>query len=149
MKLHHLRPNEGAVRERKRMGRGRAAGQGKTAGRGTKGYNARHNPRLGFEGGQVPLQRRTPKLKGFANPNRLEWSVVNVERLGDAFEAGSEVTPERLRALGMARKSRPVKVLGRGELTTALTVRAHAVSGTARAKIERAGGTVEIIEPVH
>jgi large subunit ribosomal protein L15 len=149
VKLHHLRPPAGAVTERRRMGRGRAAGQGKTAGRGTKGYNARHNPRLGFEGGQVPLQRRVPKLKGFRNPNRLEWSVVNVDRLGRAFEAGGEVTPERLRELGLARKSRPVKVLGRGELSAALTVRAHSVSETARAKIEQAGGTVQIIEPVN
>jgi large subunit ribosomal protein L15 len=149
MKLHHLRPPAGAVSERRRMGRGRAAGQGKTAGRGTKGYKARHNPRLGFEGGQVPLQRRVPKLKGFRNPNRVEWSVVNVDRLGQAFEAGGEVTPERLRELGLARKSRPVKVLGRGELSAALTVRAHSVSETARAKIEQAGGTVQIIEPVN
>jgi large subunit ribosomal protein L15 len=130
------------------MGRGRAAGQGKTAGRGTKGYKARHNPRLGFEGGQVPLQRRVPKLKGFRNPNRMEWSVINVDRLGVAFMAGGEVTPERLRELGLARKSRPVKILGRGELSAALTVKAHAVSDTARAKIEQAGGTVQIIEPV-
>jgi large subunit ribosomal protein L15 len=148
MKLHHLRPAPGAVRERRRMGRGRAAGQGKTAGRGTKGYNARHNPRLGFEGGQVPLQRRVPKLKGFTNPNKVEWSVINVDRLGAAFQAGSEVTPERLREMGLARASRPVKVLGRGELSAALTVRAHAVSDTARSKIEQAGGTVTIIESV-
>jgi large subunit ribosomal protein L15 len=149
VKLHHLRPPKGAVTERRRMGRGRAAGQGKTAGRGTKGYNARHNPRLGFEGGQVPLQRRVPKLKGFRNPNKVEWSVVNLDRLAQAFEAGSEVTPERLRQLGLVRKSRPVKVLGRGELSAALTVRAHSVSETARAKIERAGGSVEILEPVN
>jgi large subunit ribosomal protein L15 len=148
MKLHHVRPAPGAVRERKRVGGGRAAGQGKTPGRGTKGYNARHNPRLGFEGGQVPLQRRVPKLKGFSNPNRVEWSVINVDRLGQAFAAGAEVTPDGLLRAGLARKGRPVKVLGRGELSTALTVRAHAVSETARAKIERAGGTVEIVEPV-
>jgi large subunit ribosomal protein L15 len=148
VKVHHLRPAEGAVREPRRMGRGRAAGQGKTAGRGTKGYNARHNPRLGFEGGQVPLQRRVPKLKGFRNPHRVEWSVVNVDRLATQFPAGGEVTPERLREAGLARKSRPVKVLGRGELSAALTVKAHAVSETARTKIERAGGTVQIIELV-
>jgi large subunit ribosomal protein L15 len=148
MKLHHLKPAPGAVRERRRMGRGRAAGQGKTAGRGTKGYKARHNPRLGFEGGQVPLQRRVPKLKGFKNPNRVDWSVINVDRLGAAFQAGSEVTPERLRELGLARASRPVKVLGRGELSAALTVQVHAVSETARSKIEQAGGTVVIIETV-
>lgn len=149
MKLHHLRPAEGSKRERRRVGRGRAAGQGKTAGRGTKGYNAKHNPRLGFEGGQVPLQRRVPKLKGFRNPHRVEWSVVNLDRLGQAFQAGGEVTPEKLRELGLARKSRPVKVLGLGELSAALTVKAHAVSETARAKIEAAGGTVQILEPVN
>jgi large subunit ribosomal protein L15 len=145
MKLHHLRPAEGAVRKRRRVGRGKAAGQGKTAGRGTKGYNARHNPKPGFEGGQMPLQRRIPKLKGFANPNRVEYTVVNVDKLGQSFEAGTEVTPELLRQRGMVRKSLPVKVLGQGELDRALTVRAHAVSSSARAKIEQAGGAVEIL----
>ena len=145
MKLHHLRPAEGAVRDRRRVGRGKAAGQGKTAGRGTKGYNARHNPKPGFEGGQMPLQRRIPKLKGFTNPNRVEFAVVNVDKLGQAFEAGTEVTPELLRQRGMVRKSLPVKVLGKGELDRALTVRAHAVSTSARAKIEQAGGAVEIL----
>jgi large subunit ribosomal protein L15 len=130
------------------MGRGKAAGQGKTAGRGTKGYKARHNPRLGFEGGQLPLQRRVPKLKGFTNPNREEWSVVNLDRLA-AFEAGTEVTPELLRQRGMARKGLPVKVLGRGDLAVRLTVRVHAISAAARTKIEQAGGSVEIIQPVH
>ena len=145
MKLHHLRPAEGAVRDRRRVGRGKAAGQGKTAGRGTKGYNARHNPKPGFEGGQMPLQRRIPKLKGFTNPNRAEYAVVNVDKLGQAFEAGTEVTPELLRQRGMVRKSLPVKVLGQGELDRPLTVRAHAVSTSARAKIEQAGGAVEIL----
>lgn len=130
------------------MGRGKAAGQGKTAGRGTKGYKARHNPRLGFEGGQLPLQRRVPKLKGFTNPNREEWSVVNLDRLA-TFEAGTEVTPELLRQRGMARKGLPVKVLGRGDLAVRLTVRVHAISAAARTKIEQAGGSVEIIQPVH
>jgi large subunit ribosomal protein L15 len=145
VKLHHLRPAEGAVRKRRRVGRGKAAGQGKTAGRGTKGYNARHNPKPGFEGGQMPLQRRIPKLKGFTNPNRVEYAVVNVDKLGQVFEAGTEVTPELLRQRGMIRKSLPVKVLGQGELDRALTVRAHAVSTSARAKIEQAGGAVEIL----
>ena len=149
MKLHHLRPAEGATRDRKRKGRGKAAGQGKTAGRGTKGYKARHPKRLGFEGGQTPLQRRIPKLKGFSNPNRVEWAVVNVQRLGAAFDAGSQVTPETLRERGLVRAGRPVKVLGQGPLDRALTVKAHAVSGSARSKIEQAGGTVEIIETVH
>src|SRR5207249_10452836 len=94
VKLHHLRPAEGAVRDRRRVGRGKAAGQGKTAGRGTKGSGARHNPKPGFEGGQMPLQRRVPKLKGFTNPNRVAYAVVNVDKLGQAFEAGAEVTPD-------------------------------------------------------
>lgn len=145
MKLHHLRPAEGAVRKRRRVGRGKAAGQGKTAGRGTKGYNARHNPKPGFEGGQMPLQRRIPKLKGFSNPNRVEYAVVNVDKLGQTFDAGTEVTPDLLRDRGMVRRSLPVKVLGQGDLDRALTVRAHAVSASARAKIEQAGGTVEIL----
>ena len=145
MKLHHLRPAEGAVRKRRRVGRGRAAGQGKTAGRGTKGYLAKHNPKPGFEGGQMPLQRRTPKLKGFTNPNRIEYAVVNVDKLGQAFEAGAEVTPETLRERRMVRKDQPVKILGQGDLGKAFTVRVHAASASARAKIEQAGGTVEII----
>jgi large subunit ribosomal protein L15 len=145
VKLHHLRPAEGAVRKRRRVGRGKAAGQGKTAGRGTKGYLAKHNPKPGFEGGQMPLQRRIPKLKGFTNPNRVEYAVVNVEKLGQTFDAGTEVTPELLRDRGMVRTALPVKVLGQGELDRALTVRAHAVSTSARAKIEQAGGTVEIL----
>jgi large subunit ribosomal protein L15 len=145
VKLHHLRPAEGAVRDRKRVGRGKAAGQGKTAGRGTKGWKARHQTKLGFEGGQMPLQRRVPKLKGFTNPNRVEYTVINVERLQGAFDPGSEVTPEVLRERGLVRRSLPVKVLGRGDLDRPLTVRAHAVSGSARAKIEQAGGTVELL----
>src|SRR5947208_13779960 len=100
MKIHHLRPAEGAVRPRRRLGRGKAAGQGKTAGRGTKGYGARHNPKLGFEGGQVPLQRRIPKLKGFTTPNRQAWAVVNLDRLA-GFEAGTEGDPQSLRDRGI------------------------------------------------
>jgi large subunit ribosomal protein L15 len=145
MKLHHLRPADGSIRDRRRVGRGRAAGQGKTAGRGTKGYRARHQPKLGFEGGQMPLKRRVPKLKGFTNPNRTEFAVVNVARLGEAFEAGAEVTPETLRERGLIRPKLPVKVLGSGELDRALTVRVHAVSGVARAKIEQAGGSVQLL----
>ena len=147
MKLHHLRPAEGSTHRRRRMGRGKAAGQGKTAGRGTKGTGARHNPKIGFEGGQMPLQRRIPKLKGFTNPNRIEWAVINVDRL-EAFDGGTEVTPELLRDSGLVRASMPIKVLGRGELAKALVVRAHAVSTSAREKIERAGGSVELIQTV-
>jgi large subunit ribosomal protein L15 len=147
MKLHHLRPAEGSRRDRKRVGRGRAAGQGKTAGRGTKGTGARHSSTsfLGFEGGQMPLQRRVPKLKGFTNPNRVEYQVINVQRLGEAFEAGSEVTPTALVERRLVRPAHPVKVLGQGDLDHALTVRVHAVSATAKTKIEAAGGTVELV----
>jgi large subunit ribosomal protein L15 len=147
MKLHHLRPAEGSTHRRRRMGRGKAAGQGKTAGRGTKGTGARHNPKIGFEGGQMPLQRRIPKLKGFTNPNKIEWAVINVDRL-ETFEGGTEVTPELLRDRGLVRASLPIKVLGRGEIAKALVVRAHAASTSAREKIERAGGSVELIELV-
>jgi large subunit ribosomal protein L15 len=143
VKLHHLRPAEGAKRERRRVGRGRAGAGGKTAGRGTKGYGARHNPKLGFEGGQMPLQRRVPKLKGFTNPNRVEYAVVNVETLGRYFEG--EVDPAALLEHGLVRKGRPVKILARGELDKALTVRAHAFSQAARTKIERAGGRAELV----
>ena len=144
MKLHHLKPAEGARKDRKRVGRGRAGVRGKTAGRGTKGYLAKHNPKQGFEGGQMPYSRRAPKLKGFTNPNRVEYSVVNVEALGKVF-TGGEVDPAALLSHGLVRKGRPVKVLGRGELTTSLVVRAQAFSDTAREKIEQAGGRAEII----
>ena len=145
MKLHHLRPAKGAVRPRRRVGRGKAAGQGKTAGRGTKGLLAKHNPKLGFEGGQMPMQRRIPHLKGFTNPNRVEYAVINVSRLAGAFEAGAEVTPQALVELRMVRKGLPVKVLGQGDVDKALTVKAHAVSASARSKIEQAGGSVDIV----
>ncbi len=144
MKLHHLRPAPGATRLRRRVGRGKAAGQGKTAGRGTKGYGARHNPKLGFEGGQMPLARRIPKLKGFTNPNRVEWAVVNVERLAQSFEGG-EADPQGMLERGLVRKGLPVKVLARGDIDRALVVRAHAFSAAAKAKIEQAGGRAEII----
>src|SRR5436190_14606441 len=145
MKLHHLKPAEGSKKPRRRVGRGKSAGQGKTAGRGTKGYLARHNPKPGFEGGQMPLQRRVPKLKGFTNPNRVEFAVVNVETLGKSFDAGAQVTPATLLDRGIVRKGLPVKVLGWGDLDRALIVHAHAVSASARAKIERAGGSVSIL----
>ena len=143
MKLHHLKPAEGAKRDRKRVGRGRAGVRGKTAGRGTKGWGARHNPKPGFEGGQMPFQRRVPKLKGFTNPNRVEYAVVNVETLGKYFDR--EVDPVSLYAHGLVRKGRPVKVLARGDVDKALTVRAHAFSDAAKTKIEQAGGTAELV----
>jgi large subunit ribosomal protein L15 len=145
VKLHHLRPPEGATRGRRRVGRGRSAGQGKTAGRGTKGYLARNQKRIGYEGGQLPLSRRIPKKKGFTNRNRQEWAVVNLERLGGRFEKDATVSPESLKEAGLVRGRLPVKVLGRGELDRALTVRAHAFSATARQKIEQAGGRVEVL----
>jgi large subunit ribosomal protein L15 len=143
VKLHHLKPAKGAKKDRTRVGRGRAGTRGKTAGRGTKGWGARHNPKLGFEGGQMPLQRRVPKLKGFTNPNRVEFAVVNVGALGEVFEG--EVDPKALLEHGLVRKGRPVKILARGELDKALTVRAHAFSEAAKAKIEGAGGRAEVL----
>jgi large subunit ribosomal protein L15 len=144
MKLHHLRPADGATKDRKRVGRGRAGVRGKTAGRGTKGTGARKNVPAGFEGGQMPLQRRVPKLKGFTNPNRVEFAVVNVELLSKHYPEG-EVTPEGLYAHGLVRKGRPVKVLARGEIDHALIVKAHAFSDAAKAKIEQAGGRAEVL----
>ena len=145
MKLHHLRPGPGARRDRRRVGRGRAAGQGKTAGRGTKGYLARNNKKLGYEGGQMPLTRRVPKKRGFTNPNREAWAVVNVERLAQRFDADATVSPESMAAVGLVRRRMPVKVLGGGELDRALTVQAHGFTRVAREKIERAGGRVEVL----
>jgi large subunit ribosomal protein L15 len=145
VKLHHLRPAPGSTTARTRKGRGEAAGKGKTAGRGTKGSNARGQMRAGFEGGQMPLQRRVPKLKGFTNPNKVRWSVVNVERLAEGWPKGGSVDPDALVREGMARKGAPVKVLGRGDVSVALQVRAHAFSSTAAEKITAAGGTVEVV----
>jgi large subunit ribosomal protein L15 len=145
MKLHHLRPDEGAKSPKKRVGRGRAGVRGKTAGRGTKGTGARKTVPAWFEGGQMPLQRRVPKLKGFTNVNRVEYAAVNVEVLARYFEAG-EVTPEQLYEHGLARKGKPVKVLARGEIDHALTVKAHAFSAAAKQKIESAGGRAEILD---
>jgi large subunit ribosomal protein L15 len=144
VKLHHLRP--GPRRPRKRVGRGRAAGQGKTAGRGTKGYLARNPKKLGYEGGQMPLTRRVPKEPGFSNRNRREWAVVNVERLARRFEQGATVTPSAMADAGLVRARLPVKVLGRGEVGHALTVQAHGFTRSAREKIEQAGGTVEVLD---
>jgi len=146
MKLHDLKPAEGATRAKRRVGRGIAGKGGKTAGRGTKGQGARNNVTARFEGGQTPLHRRTPKSKGFTNPFRVEYHVVNLDTL-EAFEAGAEVSPETLRAQGLVAKRGLVKVLGRGELTKALTVRAHGFSGSAVRAIEAAGGTTHVLPP--
>jgi large subunit ribosomal protein L15 len=145
VKLHHLRPAPGSVKARTRKGRGDASGKGKTAGRGTKGSRARGPIQFGFEGGQMPLQRRVPKLKGFTPPNKVQWSVVNVERLAAALPEGGEIDPDGMVAAGLARKRTPVKVLGRGDVSVALRVKAHAFSATAAEKLTRAGGSVEVV----
>jgi len=143
MKLHHLRPAKGAKKERTRVGRGRAGARGKTAGRGMKGTGARGSLRAGFEGGQMPLIRRVPKLKGFSNPNRVEYAPVNVEILAKYFDG--DVTPDALYRHGLARKGAKIKILARGELDKKLLVKAHAFSKAAKEKIEAAGGTVEVL----
>lgn len=145
MKLHHLRPAEGSKKKKIRVGRGESGRRGKTAGRGTKGLKARSKVRPGFEGGQTPLQRRMPKLKGFKNPNREEFTVINVERLG-AFDSGASVDPDAMRGAGLVKKRGKIKVLGQGDLEVALTVRAHAFSSGAAEKIQAAGGSIEVIE---
>ncbi len=126
------------------MGRGEGGRRGKTAGRGTKGLKARNTLRPGFEGGQTPLSMRIPKLPGFTNPNKEEFAIVNLAAL-DVFDKGAEVTPEELRTRGLIRHRGRVKVLAQGELDKALNVKAHAFSASAKAKIEKAGGTAEVI----
>lgn len=148
MSLHKLRPPKGAKHPKKRLGRGMGSGHGKTASRGTKGAKSRSGFRYkrGFEGGQMPLHRRVPK-RGFHNPFRVEYAVVNLDTLGEVFEAGSAVTPELLRERGLVRVAgAPIKILGRGDLAKALTVRAHKFSGSAAQKIQAAGGAAEVIE---
>jgi large subunit ribosomal protein L15 len=144
MKIHDLKPAAGSSKPRRRVGRGIGGKGGKTAGRGSKGQGARDTIKPGFEGGQTPLHRRTPKAKGFNNPFRVEYHVVNLDTL-EAFDAGTEVNPATLRARGLVAKRGLVKVLGRGELTKRLTVKVHGVSASARQAIESAGGTVEIV----
>jgi large subunit ribosomal protein L15 len=142
IKLHHLKPAEGAKTDKKRVARGDRGRGGKTAGRGTKGTGARGSVPESFEGGQMPLVRRQPKKPGFTNPNKVVYAVINVSRLEDAFEAGDEVTVATLTAKGLVKKKRPVKVLGNGELTKALTVDVDAITATSREKVVAAGGTV-------
>ena len=144
MKLHDLKPAPGSKRPKRRVGRGIGGKGGKTAGRGSKGQGARSTVSPRFEGGQTPLHRRIPKAKGFTNPFRVEYHVVNLETL-ELFDAGTEVTPETLRAHGLVAKRGLVKVLARGELTKKLTVRAHGFSNAAVSAIEAAGGTTEVI----
>ncbi len=150
MKLHDLKPNEGAKKKRKRVGRGTAAGQGKTAGRGTKGQKARAGggTRLYFTGGNLPFYRRLPYMRGrgFTQLGRTEYHEVNLDALA-GFPKGTDVTPETLHEARVIKDLRkPVVILGRGDLTTSLKIRAHRVTAGARAKIEAAGGSVEIIE---
>ncbi len=145
LQLHHLRPAEGSKKRKIRVGRGEAGRRGKTAGRGTKGLKARSKVRRGFEGGQMPLQRRMPKLPGFTNPNRVEYTVLNVGRLAE-FEDGTTVTVDDLRARGLVKHRGLVKVLGEGDIDRALTVKAHAFSLGAVEKIQAAGGAVEVVE---
>jgi large subunit ribosomal protein L15 len=140
LKVHHLRPAPGAKKAKTRVGRGEGS-KGKTAGRGTKGTKARYQVPENFEGGQMPLHMRLPKLRGFTNPFRVEYQVVNLDRLAALYPEGGEVTVDDLVAKGAVRKDCPVKVLGTGEVTMALQVTANAFSGSARSKIEAAGGT--------
>ncbi|MGA2036880.1 MAG: 50S ribosomal protein L15 [Acidimicrobiales bacterium] len=145
MKLHDLHAPAGANLARKRVGRGTGGRRGKTAGRGMKGTGARGSMKPGFEGGQLPLAQRVPKLKGFRNPFRVSYAVVNLDTL-DEF-AGDEATPDSLASAGLVKKGSLIKVLGRGELHRSLRVKAHAVSTAARGRIEAAGGTVEVLPP--
>ncbi|HEX2195739.1 MAG TPA: 50S ribosomal protein L15 [Actinomycetota bacterium] len=145
MKPHELRPAEGAHKRRKRVGRGEGSGKGKTAGRGTKGTKARGEVHLFFEGGQMPLVRRVPKLKGFNPPNRKVYGAVNLRELSTVD--GDAVGPDELRAAGLVHKrDKLIKVLGDGEVDRAITVSAHAFSESARSKIEGAGGSVVVLD---
>jgi large subunit ribosomal protein L15 len=144
LKLHHLRPAPGANTPKTRVGRGEGS-KGKTAGRGTKGTKARNQVPSNFEGGQMPLHMRLPKLKGFSSPFKVEYQVVNLDRLSALYPDGGEVTVEDLAAKGAVRPGRPVKVLGDGEAGAAFTVSAHRFSKSAREKIEAAGGSVSQI----
>lgn len=144
MKIHDLAPAPGSTHPKRRVGRGTGGKGGKTAGRGTKGQGARNNIKPGFEGGQLPLAQRIPKLKGFKNPFRVEYVVVNLDAL-EAFD-GDVVNPETLRAVGLVHKHGLVKVLGRGELSRKLHVHAHAFSKSAEAAITGAGGSVTVLD---
>lgn len=141
VKLHHLRPAPGAKKAKTRVGRGEGS-KGKTAGRGTKGTKARYQVRAGFEGGQMPLHMRLPKLRGFRNPNRVEFQPVNVGRITELFPQGGKVTVEDLVAKGAVRGGQLVKVLGTGDVKAKLEIVADAWSGSAKEKVEAAGGSI-------
>ena len=143
LKLHHLRPAPGAKTAKTRVGRGEGS-KGKTAGRGTKGSKARNQVSAAFEGGQLPLHMRLPKLKGFKNPFKVEFQVVNLDRISNLFPEGGTITVDDLVAKGAVRKGQPVKVLGQGDLTVKVEVTAQAFSSSAKEKIEAAGGTITV-----
>jgi large subunit ribosomal protein L15 len=144
LKLHHLRPAPGAKTAKTRVGRGEGS-KGKTAGRGTKGTKARYQVSAGFEGGQMPIHMRLPKLKGFKNPFKVEYQVVNLDKIGTLFPEGGTVTVEDLVAKGAVRKNEPVKVLGTGEISVKVDVTANAFSASAVSKIEAAGGSTTTV----
>ena len=144
LKVHHLRPAPGAHTKKTRVGRGEAS-KGKTAGRGTKGTKARNQVPASFEGGQMPIHMRLPKLKGFKNPFKVEFQVVNLDRINELFPDGGDVTVADLVARGAVRKDQPVKVLGQGDLSVKVDVTAHAFSGSAKEKIEAAGGSTTTV----
>lgn len=141
LKVHHLRPAEGAKKSKVRVGRGEAGKRGKTAGRGTKGTKARYQVPAGFEGGQTPLHMRLPKLRGFKNPNKVAYQVVSVAALDKLFPEGGDVAVADLVAAGAVRKGKPVKVLGSGDISVKVNVSANAFSESAKTKIEAAGGS--------
>ncbi|MDV6238928.1 50S ribosomal protein L15 [Trueperella bernardiae] len=142
LKIHDLRPAPGSNKAKIRAGRGEGGKRGKTAGRGTKGTHARNTVRPGFEGGQMPLHMRLPKLRGFKNPAKVYYQVVNLDALNELFPEGGDVTVEQLMAKGAVRKNRPVKILGTGEITVKINAVVDAWSASAQAKIEAAGGTL-------
>ena len=142
LKVHHLRPVPGANPAKTRVGRGEGS-KGKTAGRGTKGTKARYQVKVGFEGGQMPLHMRTPKLRGFKNPFRVEYQVVNLDKLAELYPTGGDVTVSDLVAKGAVRKNEKVKVLGTGDISVKLTVAVDKVSGSAEQKIVAAGGSIK------
>ena len=144
LKLHHLRPAPGAKTAKTRVGRGEGS-KGKTAGRGTKGTKARYQVPVAFEGGQMPIHMRLPKLKGFKNPFKVEFQVVNLDRISDLFPEGGAIGVDDLVAKGTVRDGHPVKVLGQGDLSVAVQVSANAFSGSAKEKIEAAGGTTTVV----
>ena len=144
IKVHHLRPAPGAKTERQRVGRGEGS-KGKTAGRGTKGTKARYQVPERFEGGQMPLHMRVPKLRGFTNPFRVEYQVVNLDRLAALYPDGGDVTVDDLVAKGAVRDGRPVKVLGTGEIDVKVNVTVNKFSGSAKEKIEAAGGSATTV----